>query len=141
MARCLQSKNIFAHCVPCKGADEEGYVADLIVKDVLGLGRPELIVKGDNEPALQALIQRSLEVLRINPCVEKVSDEQSPAYDSQASGGVEVGAMLIRGSFRTFRLGLRASIGKRTPVAHAIIPWLLEQTALVLIIRSRLLAG
>ena len=54
---CLQSKNIFAHCVPCKGVDEEGYVADLVVKDVLWLGHSELIVKGDNEPALQALIQ------------------------------------------------------------------------------------
>ena len=129
VVRCLQSKNIFAHCVPCKGVDEEGYVADLVVKDVLWLGHSELIVKGDNEPALQALIQRSLEVLRINPGVEKVSDEQSPAYDSQANGGVEVGVMLIRGLFRTLRLGLEASIGKRIPVDHAIMPWLIEHTA------------
>ncbi len=141
VVRCLQVKDIFAHCVPRTGADEEGYVADLAVKDILWLGHSELIVKGDNEPALQALIQRSLEVLRINPGVEKVSDEQSPAYDSQANGGVEVGVMLIRGLFRTLRLGLEASIGKRIPVDHAIMPWLIEHTALLLSVRSMLPSG
>jgi len=58
-ARCFNSKNVFAHCVPCKGADEEGYVADLIVKDITWLGHSQLIVRGDNEPALQTLIQRA----------------------------------------------------------------------------------
>ena len=120
--RCFDSKNIFAHCVPCKGVDEEGYVADLVVRDILWLGHSELIVKGDNEPALQALIQRSLEVLRVNTSVDKISDEQSPAYDSQSNGGTEVGVMLIRGLFRTLRLGLEAAIGKRIPINHAIIP-------------------
>ena len=122
IVRCMQSKHIFAHCVPCKGGDEEGYVADLVVGDILWLGHSELIVKGDNEPALQALVQRTLEVLRINTSVDKVSDEQSPAYDSQANGGVEVGVMLIRGLFRTLKLGLEASIGKRIPMDHAVIP-------------------
>jgi hypothetical protein len=106
VVRCLQSKNIVAHCVPCKGADEEGYVADLVVKNTLWLGHSELIVRGGNEPALQALVQRALEVLRINTSVEKVSDEQSPTYDSQSNGGTEVAVMLIRGLFRTLRLGL-----------------------------------
>ena len=139
--RCLHSKDVFAHCVPRKGADEEGYVADLVVKDVLWLGHAELIVKGDNEPALQALIQRALEVLRINTSVEKISDEQSPAYDSQANGGVEVGVMLIRWLFRTLRLGVEASIGKRIPVDHAVMPWLLEHTAFLLSIRTRMPNG
>ena len=141
VARCFNSKNVFAHCVPCKGADEEGYVADLVVKDITWLGHSELIVKGDNEPALQALIQRALEVLRISTSVEKISDEQSPAYDSQSNGGTEVGVMLIRGLFRTLRLGLEAAIGKRIPVDHAVIPWLLEHTALLLSIRTRLPNG
>ena len=116
-------------------------MADLVVKDILWLGHSELIVKGDNEPALQALIQRSLEVLRANTSVDKISDEQSPAYDSQSNGGTEVGVMLIRGLFRTLRLGLEAAIGKRIPINHAIIPWLLEHTVLLLSIRTRLPNG
>ena len=139
--RCFNSKNVFAHWVPCKGADEEGYVADLVVKDILWLGHSELIVRGDNEPALQALVQRAPEVLRIHTSVEKVSDEQSPAYDSQSNGGTEVAVMLIRGLFRTLRLGLEAAIGKRIPIDHAVTPWLLEHTALLLSIRTRLPNG
>ena len=49
--------------------------------------------------------------------------------------------MLIRGLFRTLKLGLEASIGKRIPVDHAIIPWLLEHTALLLSVRTRLPNG
>ena len=49
--------------------------------------------------------------------------------------------MLIRGLFRTSRLGLEAAIGKRIPVDHAMMPWLLEHTALLLSIRTRLPNG
>ena len=38
-------------------------------------------------------------------------------------------------------LGLEASIGKKVPINHAIIPWLLEHTALPLSVRSRLPSG
>ncbi len=71
----------------------------------------------------------------------KVRDEQSPAHDSQGKGGVEVGVVRIRGLFRTLRLGLEASIGKKVPVDHAIMPWLLEHTALLFSFRSRLPSG
>ena len=105
-----------------RGGDEEGYVADLVVKNIRWLGYTELTATGDNEPALEALVQRALEVLRMNTSVDTISDEQSPAYDSQANGGVEVGVMLIRGLFRTLKLGLEASIGERIPIDRAIIP-------------------
>ena len=74
-------------------------------------------------------MQRALEVLRIGTSVEQISAEQSPTYDSQPNGGTEVGVMLVRGPFRASRLGLEAAIGKRIPVDHAIMPWLLEHTA------------
>jgi len=34
VVRCHQSKNTFAHVVPCKGADEDGYVVNLLVADI-----------------------------------------------------------------------------------------------------------
>ena len=63
--RCAASKCLFGHVVPRKGADEEDFVADLVVKAVSWMGHTELIMKGDNEPALQALIARALELIRI----------------------------------------------------------------------------
>ena len=35
IVRCRAAKAIFAHCVPCKGADEQDYVANEVVEDVL----------------------------------------------------------------------------------------------------------
>ena len=38
VTRSFDSKNVLAHWVPCEGVDEECYVADLVVKDILWLG-------------------------------------------------------------------------------------------------------
>ena len=38
IVRCHKSKGIFAHVVPCKGADEAGIVADMVVDDIQWLG-------------------------------------------------------------------------------------------------------
>ncbi len=56
LVRCMGTKCLFAHVVPCKGADEEDYVANMVAEDILWLGHVELILKGDNERSLQALI-------------------------------------------------------------------------------------
>ena len=53
-------------------------------------------------------------------------------YDSQSNGMTEVGVMLVRGLFRTLKLCLESSIGKRIPEDHALIPWLLIHTCLLL---------
>jgi len=57
--RCLKDKFINAHVVPCKGADEEQYVVNLVTVDIEWLGYVKVIVKADNEPALQALVTRN----------------------------------------------------------------------------------
>ena len=44
--------------------------------------------------------------------------------------------MLIRGLFRTLKLALEARIEKSIPIGHALVPWLIEHTALLLNIKS-----
>ena len=56
LTRCFATKCVFAHYVPCKGVDEEQYVANLVVEDVLWLGHVKMILKADNERAIQALL-------------------------------------------------------------------------------------
>jgi len=136
--RCAATKCLFGHVVPRKGADEEDFAAGLVVKAVEWLGHTELIIKGDNEPALQALISRSLELVRVKvERVTRISSEAPPAYDSQSNGGIEVGVMLIRGMFRTLRLCLETRIGRTIPVDHPVIPWLLEHTCLLMNVKTR----
>ena len=45
--------------------------------------------------------------------------------------------MLIRGLFRTLKLALESKIEKHIPIGHALVPWLVEHTALLLNVKSR----
>ena len=58
--RCLQTKVVFAHVVPYKGASEDNFVAQLVVSDIEWLGHTRMIVKADNEPAIRTLVVQAL---------------------------------------------------------------------------------
>ena len=105
IVRCLKSKAIFSHVVPVKGVDEDGFVVDLVVNIIEWLGHSRLILKADNEPAIQALIRQALEMIKVEVKeVDQVTSESPPAYDSQANGGTEVGARIVSGMLRTIQL-------------------------------------
>ncbi len=138
LTRCFDTKCLFAHCIPCKGADEEQYVANLVLKDILWLGHTKLILKGDNERSLQALIGQVMQKLRVEfKNGENVTKEDPAKYDSQSNGGIEVGVMLVRGLFRTLKLCLESRIDQFITVGHPVVPWLLEHTCMILNTRHR----
>ena len=56
LVRDHQSKNVFAHAVPCKGNDEEGWVANTVADDCLWLGYKSMVLTSDNEAALLSLV-------------------------------------------------------------------------------------
>ena len=108
------------------------YVGDLVCSDVAWLGHVKLILKGDNERALVALIDRSLKVLRCKvETLENVSAEHSQPYDSQSNGGTEVGMRALRSLFRTLKLCLERRVGYAVPVSHPFTAWLMEHTCMV----------
>jgi hypothetical protein len=135
--RCYMSKAIFAHTIPCKGSDEDGFVAGLITAAVTWLGHTRLILKADNERALQALVTSSLRAMRIEvPELEQITKEAPVPYLSKSNGGTEVGIRNVRKDFRTMRMCLEDRLGHKVPVEHPICSWLLQhvaflQTALV----------
>ncbi len=45
--------------------------------------------------------------------------------------------MLVGGPFRTLRRCFETRVDKSTPAHHAIIPWLLQHTCLLLNVKSR----
>jgi hypothetical protein len=134
------TKCAFAHVVPMKGdAEEEGrFASDLVAEDVLWLGHTKLIVKADNEPALQALVVASLRRIRIlcndepDGGLEVLSKEEPEPYESQSNGGIEVGVKLLKGQFRSLRLCLESRLGKRIPINHPIIAWLVSHSAVMM---------
>ena len=102
LVRCFASKSVFAHMVPQKGLDEKNVACDFVLGDLEWLGHTRIIMKSDNEPAVQALVGRVIELAKIE-CKNftQLSKEQSAAYDSQSNGGTEVGVGLVRGLLRT----------------------------------------
>ena len=136
IARCHESKAVFAHAIPVKGDDEDHYVADLIASDVSFMGHTKLVIKTDNEPALRALASASLEKIRCqigqeDSTVERISTEQSAEYESASNGGTECGIRAVRGLFRTVKLCTEKRIGQEVPATHPIAAWLLEHVCLI----------
>ena len=131
--RGAKTKAILAHVLPCKGAGEEQYAANLVAEAVEWMGHTRVIIKADNEPALQALVRQALDVMRVQcKSLEQASKEEPAAYDSQSNGSVELGIRLVRGMFRTLKCCLEARIDKTIPVDHALIPWMLEHACLLM---------
>ena len=82
---------------------------------------------------MSTLVEQNLEEIRIKVRgVAQISIEHPPRYDSQSHGSVEAAVKIIRGHFRTLKLCLEARIGKVVPTNHALLPWLIEYTALIL---------
>jgi hypothetical protein len=131
VVRCNSTKALFGHVIPCKGADEDGIVADMVVQDVLWLGHTRVILKADGEAAIQALVRRAMELARVE-CKEldQLAKEDPAAYDSQSNGGTEIGVRMIRGLFRTLKLCLEARIDKYIPIDHPIIAWMMQHVCL-----------
>ena len=127
---------MFAHAVVRKGIDEKRYAVDCIVRDVLWLGYAEVLLKSDNEPAIVKLLKESLASLKISG-LDRVREEHSPPYDSQANGAVESAVKQIKGRLRTMKLCLERRIGKRVPPKHPIVAWLVDHCAALLRFRMR----
>ena len=84
------------HVVPCKGLDEDEFVLDTVVNDLARLGHAAMIIKGDNERALQALIRKVIERVAAKcQTLEQVTKKEAARYDSQSNGLTEVGVMLV----------------------------------------------
>jgi hypothetical protein len=83
VVRCYASKAVFGHVIPCKGLDEDGIVVDRILQNLEWMGHTRIIIKADNEPAIQALARRAVELAKIElKDLEQVGKEDPVAYDS-----------------------------------------------------------
>ena len=133
MIRDFATKCVFGHVIPCKGIDEDSYTVKLVASAITWLGHTKIILKSDGEPAILVLVKKALEVLKTSvDDLVGASPEQSHPHDSQSNGGTEVGIRLLRGMFRTHKLCLEKRLGRRIPVEHPMMTWLLEHVGLVM---------
>ena len=50
--RCFETTNLWSHCIPARGTDEEDYSAGLVSAAFLWLGHLGVMLTGDNELVL-----------------------------------------------------------------------------------------
>ena len=136
VAKDSKSGAIFAHVVPQKGLDADGYAVARIVEDIKWLGYAKLLVKSDNEPAIVALCNEALRRLRIEG-ITQASREGPPAYDSSSNGAVENAVKAVQGLLRTVKLGFERKANCVVPEEHPLLAWMVEHVGWILTTRVR----
>ena len=131
VAKCSATQCLFAHIVPQKGVDSDGYAVEQLKKDILWLGHAKVVIRSDNEPAILRMVDKVTQALRASGGIESASSEGSVPYDPQTNGMAEGAVRLIKGQFRTLLLGLERSIRGKIPVDHPSMAWLVEHAAYV----------
>ena len=120
--------SLFAHAVPRKGPDEQGYIVDQIVADVLWLGHAKVVIRTDNEPAILKLVLEALKALKVAG-VDQASSEGSVPYDPQTNGAAESAVGSVKGMMRTLQLGLEKRVSARIPAGHPVLAWMVRHAA------------
>ena len=124
---------MFAHVIPQKGVDPDGFVLDTLVEDIKWLGYHRVILNSDNEPAIVKLPTTALTETRHSvEDVEQAAEEHPDAYDSSGNAAVETAVKAVTGILRTNKLDLEQRIEATIPLEHPIISWLVEYGAWML---------
>ena len=121
VGRCRRSKFLVAYVVPSKGVSEE-WVAEEIVKDLKTMGHHgRVILRGDQEPALNSLFERVAEI-RGSVTVP----ENAPKGDSKGNGFAERAVQQLEEMVRVLKLALENAVGQRVAVSHPCMAWLVK---------------
>ena len=106
--------------VPQKGRDEEDYTIKQMLKLMSFLGYPGVILKSDQESALDAVI----EAVKGYRGSGQTMDEQSPVQSSQSNGEAERTVQSVESQIRKLVSALEERIGGTLNPEGCVIPWL-----------------
>jgi hypothetical protein len=119
---CSKSKEYFAHAMPKKGLDDQGYASKCLAESVMALGHARCVIRSDNEPAILQLVRSAIG--RIRQGGIDVVDEGSVPHDPQTNGRAEAAVHLMKGGIRVHQLSLERKLQSHIPIAHPLMTWL-----------------
>ena len=138
VVREIVSRCTFAHVVQHKGVDDDGYAVSCLVKDIEWLGATKLMLRSDNEPAIIALLKKTLKTVRIEVAdVDQIAEEHPPERDPQANGAIESAVGGFKGLLRTYVVALETRLGHRVPPDHPVISWLVQHTSYLMTVKVK----
>ena len=117
-----------AHRVDTKGPTDE-WIVKRVVQDIEELGRSDIVLKTDGEPAMVA-VQRAVTALRKGMVTKP---ENPPSYNPQSNGAAEKAVQDVSAQIRTLKLALEARLGITINENSPIMEWIIEHGAYVLL--------
>ncbi len=118
--------NFFAHNVVAKGLTDD-WICKKIVKDLEELGRSDVILKTDGEPAIKA-IQNRIQALRHGRTVPR----NPPAYNPQSNGPCEKAVQDVTSQLRSIKIALEYRLKVKVHDDSPIMQWALEHAVFLL---------
>ena len=103
------------------------WVVRQIVRDLEDMGRKEICVKSDNEPAMLAM-QKAIATARADTTLPR----NSPEYDPQSNGGAEKAAQDITDMTRRILIGFEARLKTKVNLKLPIVTWIIRHAAFIL---------
>ena len=118
---------VFTHSVEQKGTAGGNYPVKCLVDDLDWLGHKRVAMKSDQEPS----------ILDVKSAVKaqwrgEIVPEESPVGDSQSNGRVERAVRSAQEQVRVLKSALDARYGKKVPGDHAVLPWLMDYSGILL---------
>ncbi len=118
--------NVFAHNVVAKGLVDD-WICKRIVRDLEELGRSDVILKTDGEPAIKA-VQNRVQALRHGRTVPR----NPPAYNPQSNGPCEKAVQDVTAQLRTLKIALEYRMKVKIHDDAPIMQWALEHAVFLL---------
>ena len=115
--------NILHHKVMCKGIGDE-WAIKKITKDLEELGRRDVVLKTDGEPAI-VNVQTKVQASRDGRTIPR----NPPIYDPKANGPCEKAVQDATAHARTLKLALEARLKIAIPENSPIMDWIIEHSA------------
>ena len=121
------SKSWMAAAVPMKGVGTGRFVVDKCLEFIAenGDGEGDIMVKTDQEPAIELLIKDLVEFRRVGKTVV----EESPVKSSGSNGIVERAVQEVEGKMRAIFLGLEERLGRKLDSRERIVAFIPEYVA------------
>ena len=116
------AENIFAYPAQKKGAYEA--MVKAITKDIDSLGYKKIVLKRDQETAIEELAMKITTYFS-----GEVIPERPPVGESQSNSKVERSIQTLGGRLRTLKDALEFKLKCIIPATHATMPWLVKWAA------------
>ncbi len=117
---------VFQHRIDCKGTGDE-WLMKRLCKDFEELGRRDIVLKTDGEPAMVA-VQSRIQGMRPGRTILR----NPPAYNPQSNGPCEKAVQDATAHARALRLALESRLGVEIPRDSPIMDWIFEHAAFLI---------